>query len=74
MNAATAVPGDDIHTPVDGSTGQTDSSPANGSRMMPLAKLDAAAIGKMTDPAAYLGSAGPFVDRVLTRARSMGVS
>jgi len=38
------------------------------------AKLDAAAIAKMTDPAAYLGSAGAFVDRVLARARSAGVS
>ncbi len=38
------------------------------------AKLDAPAIGRMTDPAAYLGSAGPFVDRVLARARSVGVS
>lgn len=38
------------------------------------AKLDAATIAKMTDPAAYLGSAGAFVDRVLARARSAGVS
>ncbi len=32
------------------------------------AKLDEAAIAKMTDPTAYLGSAGVFVDRVLARA------
>lgn len=38
------------------------------------AKLDAAAIARMTDPAAYLGSAGAFVDRVLARARSQGIS
>jgi 3-carboxy-cis,cis-muconate cycloisomerase len=31
------------------------------------AKLDEAAIATMTDPAAYLGSAGAFVDRVLAR-------
>jgi 3-carboxy-cis,cis-muconate cycloisomerase len=31
------------------------------------AKLDEAAIETMTDPAAYLGSAGAFVDRVLAR-------
>lgn len=37
-------------------------------------KLDAAAIAGMTDPAAYLGSAGPFVDRVTARARSLGIS
>ena len=30
-------------------------------------RLDAAAIIRMTDPAAYLGSAGPFIDRVLAR-------
>ncbi len=33
------------------------------------ARLDEAAIAKMTDPAAYLGSAGEFVDRVLARAK-----
>lgn len=37
------------------------------------ARLDAAAIGRMTDPAAYLGSAGAFTDRVLARARAMGL-
>ncbi|MBR0648908.1 3-carboxy-cis,cis-muconate cycloisomerase [Roseomonas terrae] len=31
------------------------------------ARLDEAAIAAMTDPAAYLGSAGAFVDRVLAR-------
>ena len=36
-------------------------------------RLDAAAIGTMTDPAGYLGSAGAFTDRVLARARSAGV-
>jgi 3-carboxy-cis,cis-muconate cycloisomerase len=38
------------------------------------AKLDAGAIGRMTDPSAYLGSAGAFTDRVLARARSAGLS
>ena len=33
------------------------------------AKLDAEAIARMTDPAAYLGSAGAFTDRVVARAR-----
>jgi 3-carboxy-cis,cis-muconate cycloisomerase len=33
------------------------------------AKLDAAAIGRLTDPTAYLGSAEAFVDRVLAAAR-----
>ena len=36
------------------------------------AKLDEAAIARMTDPAAYLGSAGAFVDRVLARVRAIG--
>jgi 3-carboxy-cis,cis-muconate cycloisomerase len=31
------------------------------------AKLDRAAIERMTDPAGYLGAAGAFVDRVLAR-------
>ena len=31
-------------------------------------RLDEAAIARMTDPAAYLGSAGAFVDQVLARA------
>lgn len=35
------------------------------------AKLDAAAIARMTDPAAYLGSAGAFTDRVVARARPL---
>ena len=38
------------------------------------AKMDAAAIARLTDPAGYLGSAGAFTDRVLQRARSMGFS
>jgi 3-carboxy-cis,cis-muconate cycloisomerase len=33
------------------------------------ARLDANAIGRLVDPAAYLGSAGAFVDRVVARAR-----
>lgn len=36
------------------------------------ARLDEAAIAQMTDPAAYLGSAGAFVDRVLERVRGIG--
>jgi 3-carboxy-cis,cis-muconate cycloisomerase len=32
-------------------------------------RLDAAAIGRLVDPAGYLGSAGAFVDRVVGRAR-----
>jgi 3-carboxy-cis,cis-muconate cycloisomerase len=35
------------------------------------ARLDAAAIARLTDPAAYLGSAGAFTDRVLARARAV---
>jgi 3-carboxy-cis,cis-muconate cycloisomerase len=31
-------------------------------------RLDAAAIGRLVDPAGYLGSAGAFVDRVVARA------
>jgi len=38
------------------------------------ARLDAAAIGRMTEPAAYLGSAEAFTDRVLARARAMGLA
>ena len=34
-------------------------------------RLDAAAIGRMTDPAAYLGVAGAFTDRVVARAASL---
>ena len=45
MNAATAARGDVIHSAVSGSTGQSDSSPASGSRMMPLANYEAAAFG-----------------------------
>jgi len=37
------------------------------------ARLDAAAIARMTDPAGYLGAAGAFVDRALARARSLGI-
>ena len=33
------------------------------------ARLDAAAVAAMTDPASYLGSAGEFTDRVVARAR-----
>ena len=33
------------------------------------ARLDAAAIARLTDPAGYLGSAGAFIDRVLAAAR-----
>jgi 3-carboxy-cis,cis-muconate cycloisomerase len=32
------------------------------------ARLDAAAIAELVDPARYLGSAGAFVDRVVARA------
>jgi 3-carboxy-cis,cis-muconate cycloisomerase len=35
------------------------------------ARLDAAAIARLTDPAAYLGSTGPFIDRVLAIARAV---
>ena len=38
------------------------------------AVMDAGAIAALTDPAGYLGSAGAFTDRVLARARSMGLS
>jgi len=34
-------------------------------------RLDAAAIARLVDPAAYLGSAGAFVDRVVARAGGM---
>jgi len=34
-------------------------------------RLDAAAIARLVDPAAYLGSAGAFVDRVVARAGRM---
>lgn len=34
------------------------------------ARLDAKAIARLTDPAAYLGSAGQFVDRVLDQLRA----
>ena len=32
-------------------------------------RLDAAAIARLTDPGAYLGSAGAFIDRVLAAGR-----
>jgi 3-carboxy-cis,cis-muconate cycloisomerase len=34
------------------------------------AKLDPAAIARLTDPAGYLGRAGAFVDRVAAAARA----
>jgi len=34
------------------------------------ARLDAAAVEAMTDPASYLGSAHAFTDRVVARARA----
>ena len=40
-----AEAGDRTHIEVSAPTGQTASAPASGSRMMPLAKLEAAAFG-----------------------------
>jgi 3-carboxy-cis,cis-muconate cycloisomerase len=34
-------------------------------------RLDRAAIGRLTDPACYLGSADVFIDRVLNAARAL---
>ena len=38
------------------------------------ARLDGAAIARMTDPAGYLGAAGAFVERAVARARSLGLA
>jgi hypothetical protein len=35
------------------------------------ARLDRAAIERLTDPVHYLGSAGAFIDRVLDAARAL---
>ncbi|MNC90136.1 hypothetical protein D3C83_61980 [compost metagenome] len=45
MKASTTLPGESSQTPVSGATGHSDTSPASGSRMMPLAKDEAAAFG-----------------------------